>query len=170
VGSAALYVSSVGAQSRLMHEYPARPHPRRRQHIVKARYASDIKSGTSHLLTPRYCVADVIVGRPNPGILPTEQQAVKELREQGDADATAFAPGPPGGLVACFSSTGQAGIQCSWIDQTSASEVLFTGTNPSTLAEAAAKAVNCATHSSINVEPPQPGSLSGKASTVCAVS
>lgn len=81
----------------------------------------------------------VIVGRPNPGILPTAQQAVQDLRAQGDADATAFAPGPPGGLLMCFSSTGQGGIQCSWIDQTSAGEVSFTGRSPSTLAEAAAK-------------------------------
>ena len=81
----------------------------------------------------------VLVGRPNPGILPTAQQAVQDLRAQGDADATAFAPGRPGGLLMCFASTGQGGIQCSWIDQTSAGEVLFTGSNPSTLAEAAAK-------------------------------
>jgi hypothetical protein len=81
----------------------------------------------------------VLVGRPNPGILPTAQQAVQDLRAQGNADATAFAPGPPGGLLMCVSSTGQGGVQCSWIDQTSAGDVLFTGRNPSTLAAAPAK-------------------------------
>jgi hypothetical protein len=94
----------------------------------------------------------VVVGRPNPGILPTAQQAVQDLRAQGDADATAFAPGPPGGLLMCFSSAGQGGIQCSWIDQTSAGEVLFTGSNPRLLPKLPRRAVNCETPSNANVQ------------------
>lgn len=72
------------------------------------------------------------------GILPTAQQAVQDLRAQGDADATAFAPGPPGGLLMCFSSTGQGGIQCSDRSNQRGRSVGH-WQNPSTLAEAAAK-------------------------------
>ena len=73
-------------------------------------------------------------------VIPTALQAVQAIRTSGEPDATAFPPGPPGGLLTCFSFT-QLGrvIDCSWINQASAAQVLFVGGYASTLADAAAK-------------------------------
>ena len=83
----------------------------------------------------------IVVGTPCSGgscMVPTAPQAVRDLRAQGESDATSFPPGNAGGVLTCFSAVGQ-GIQCSWIDQTTAAAVVFDGRHASALADAAAK-------------------------------
>jgi hypothetical protein len=86
----------------------------------------------------------VVVGTPCTDggcVIPTAQQLVHTMRAHGAADATAFSPGPDGGLLTCFSYTdqGRPYIQCSWIDQVTAAEVNFAGGYVSNLADAATK-------------------------------
>jgi hypothetical protein len=84
----------------------------------------------------------VVVGVPQTGgVMPTAQQMVQVERSIGHADAAAFPPGRAGGILTCFSDPFQNGrpVQCSWIDQVTAGQVIFEGGYTSTLADAAAK-------------------------------
>jgi hypothetical protein len=84
----------------------------------------------------------VVVGVPQTGgVMPTAQQIVQGERSIGHADATAYPPGRAGGILTCFSYPLENGrpVQCSWIDQVTAGQVIFEGAYISNLADAAAK-------------------------------
>ena len=76
-------------------------------------------------------------------MIPSARQVVQAWKAQGEADAASFPPGPPGGLLTCFSHADADGrtlfTECSWIDQATVGQVLFDGSYASTLADAAAK-------------------------------
>ena len=63
------------------------------------------------------------------------------LVADGYADAASFPAGPKGGDLACGSAASQSGtlIRCTWVDDTTAGDVLYANGSASGLADAAAK-------------------------------
>jgi hypothetical protein len=65
------------------------------------------------------------------------------LIAQGFTRAAAYPAGPKGGVLACGSKPAQGGtvIRCSWVDDTTAGDVIYAGGSASGLADAAAKTI-----------------------------
>ena len=83
----------------------------------------------------------VIAGVPQPGnVMPMAQQVVQRERANGYPDAAAFPPGRSGGILTCLSYPAQSSrpVQCSWIDEGTAGQVVFDPAYTSNLAHAAA--------------------------------
>ncbi len=65
------------------------------------------------------------------------------LITQGFAQVATFPAGPKGGVLVCGSKPDQGGtlIRCSWVDDTTAGDVIYAGGSASGVADAAAKTI-----------------------------